>query len=320
MVVVTPTTSEYDAWGEIMGQSLLARLNRYKVLYLFILIPVVYFIIFRYYPIITQLILSFKEYRIQGGVWGSAWVGLDNYRTLFTTPEFKRLIVNTISISLTRLLVGFLPPIVLSIFLFDMTSGRFRRISQSILYIPHFFPWVVIYAIVFALFSSTGYVNNMVGALGGEKVNFLMSTKWFYPMLIGSDLWKELGWSTIIYLAALTNIDPQLYEAAKIDGAGPVKRIVHITFPGILQVVVFCLTIALGNLFNNTGTEQILLFYTPATYPVADVIGTWVFRRGLGEMKYSLAAAVSQFNSIIGLVLVLIFNSIAKKFAGIGIW
>jgi putative aldouronate transport system permease protein len=296
------------------------RFRRYRALYLFILVPLVYYVVYRYFPIAAQFILSFKNYRIMGGLWGSPWVGFDNYKSLFSTPETSRVIVNTVVISLLRLAVGFLPPIILAIFLFDMTSSRYRRISQSVLYIPHFFSWVVIYAIVQALFTSSGYVSNIIAAFGGRPKNFLMDIKWFYPLLFGSELWKEIGWSTIIYLAALTNIDPQLYEAARVDGAGPVQRIVHITVPGIFPVIAFCLTIALGNILNNAGTEQLLLFYSPATYSIGDVIGTWVYRRGLGEFKYSLGAAVSQFNSVVGLVLVLFFNRISRKFFGVGIW
>jgi putative aldouronate transport system permease protein len=255
-----------------------------------------------------------------GGLWGSPWVGFENYKSLFSIPETSRIIINTVVISLLRLTIGFLPPIVLAVFLFDMTSSFFRRLSQSILYIPHFFSWVVIYAIVQALFQASGYFSNIYAVMGGKPTNFLMEIKWFYPLLFGSDLWKELGWGTIIYLAALTNIDPQLYEAARVDGAGPIQRVIHITLPGIFPVIVFCLTIALGNVLNNAGAEQLLLFYSPATYPIGDVIGTWVYRRGLGEFKYSLGAAVAQFNSVAGLILVLFFNKISRKFFGVGIW
>jgi len=303
-----------------MKSSFSARLKRYRALYLFVLIPIVYYFVYRYFPIFAQFMLSFKNYRIMEGLWGSPWVGFENYKSLFSTPETSRIIINTIVISLMRLGIGFLPPIILAIFLFDMTSSFYRRFSQSVLYIPHFFSWVVIYAIVQALFTSSGYFSNILVALGGRPKNFLMDSKWFYPLLFGSDLWKEIGWGTIIYLAALTNIDPQLYEAARVDGAGPLQRIIHITLPGIFPVVAFCLTIALGNILNNAGTEQLLLFYSPATYSIGDVIGTWVYRRGLGEFKYSLGAAVSQFNSVVGLILVLFFNKIAKKFFGVGIW
>ena len=186
------------------------RFKRFRGLYVFILIPIIYYFVFRYYPIVCQFVLSFKNYRILGGIWNSPWVGLENYRSIFTSPETKRIIINTFVISLLRLVIGFLPPIILAIFLFDMTSSFYRRISQSILYIPHFFSWVVIYAIVQVLFTSSGYVTNILQLFAVQPKNYLMERKWFYPLLFGSALWKELGWGTIIYLAALTNIDPLL--------------------------------------------------------------------------------------------------------------
>jgi putative aldouronate transport system permease protein len=302
-----------------MKKTIVGSYRRFGSLYIFALIPAVYFIIFCYVPIFLQFILSFKDYKL-AGLWASPWVGFENYRVLFGSDETGRVIDNTLLISSLRLIIGFFPPIILAILLFDMNSSLYRRVSQSILYIPHFFSWVVVYAIVQSLFLHSGYINSVIIALGGEAKLFLMDKKYFYWLLFGADLWKEVGWGTIIYLAALTNIDPQLFEAARVDGAGPIQRIIYITIPGILPVAGFCLTMALGGLFSNTGTEQLLLFYSPATYSVADVIGTWVFRRGLGEFKYGIGAAVSQFQSVIGLMLVLIFNKVSKKYFGVGIW
>jgi putative aldouronate transport system permease protein len=296
-----------------------ANHRRFGSLYIFAVIPALYFIIFCYTPIFLQFILSFKDYKL-AGLWASPWVGFSNYKVLFESLETSRVITNTLVISSLRLVIGFFPPIILAILLFDMNSPLYRRISQSILYIPHFFSWVVVYAIVQSLFLQSGYINSVIASLGGEARLFLMDKKYFYPLLFGADLWKEVGWGTIIYLAALTNIDPQLFEAARVDGAGPIQRIIHITIPGILPVAGFCLTMALGGIFSNTGTEQILLFYSPATYSVGDVIGTWVYRRGLGEFQYGVGAAVSQFQSVIGLILVLFFNRVSRKHFGVGIW
>ena len=201
-----------------------------------------------------------------------------------------------------------------------MTNERFRRISQSILYIPHFFSWVVIYGIVLVLFQKEGYINGVRAAMGLPAKEYLMLKEYFLPLLIGTGLWKELGWSTIIYLAALTGINPELYEVAKIDGAGPIRRIVAITLPGILPVIVFVLTMNLGSLLSAAGTEQILLFYSPSNYSISDVIGTWVYRQGLGSMKYGLSAAVSVIESTVGLALVLLCNRLAIRLAGVGIW
>ena len=296
------------------------RMRRYLPIYLLMALPFLYLFVYRFYPIFLQIVLAFKKYKIMDGIWGSKWVGFDNFVKIFTSNSISRILVNTVRISLLRLIVGFFPPILLSIMLFDMTSNRFSRISQSILYIPHFFSWVVIYGIVMALFQTDGYVNNIIVAMGGERMEFLLKSDYFLPLLIGSGLWKELGWSTIIYLAALTGISPELYEVARLDGAGPLQRIWHVTLPGIKSVVVFVLVINMGSILSAAGTEQILLFYGPSNYEVSDVIGTWVYRQGLGKVEYGLSSALAMFESTIGLIMVLISNSLARRFAGVGIW
>lgn len=300
--------------------NLRARLRRYSVVYLLILLPLIYLAVYRYYPIFLQFVLAFKEYKLFGGIWGSEWIGMENFIEIFTSNNISRIFVNTFRISILRLVVGFFPPILLAIMLFDMTSNRFRKISQSILYVPHFFSWVVIYGIVLVMFQNDGYINNIRAACGLNRVEFLMRQEYFLPILIGTGLWKELGWSTIIYLAALTGINPELFEVAKIDGAGPLRRIWHVTLPGILPVVVFVLTMSLGRLLSAAGTEQILLFYSPSNYNISDTIGTWVYRQGLGSMEYGLSAAVAMVESSIGLVLILVCNRVATKVAGVGIW
>ncbi|NLG24663.1 MAG: sugar ABC transporter permease [Clostridiales bacterium] len=297
-----------------------AALRRYLPLYLLATVPVAYLIVYRYYPIIAQFAMSFSIYKLRGGIWGSPWVGWANFRELFHSSEFARIMTNTINISMLNLVAGFFPPILLAIMLFDVTSVRFNRISQSLLYLPHFFSWVVVYNLVLSLFSNSGFINGMLEALGFARSDFLMQTGTFLPLLVGSALWKELGWGTIIYLAALTSIDTELFDVAKIDGAGPLQRIWYITLPGILPVVVFVLTLSLGRIFSAANTEQILLFYGPHNYSISDVIGTWVYRQGLGKLKFSLGAAVSMFQSIIGLILVLLSNAVAKRTAGVGIW
>lgn len=277
-------------------------------------------VVFRFWPIVLQIILSTKEYTIKGGVFGSEFIGLDNFKTLFGDRDFQKLLFNTVRISVLKLTCGFFPPIILAIMLFDMSSSRCRRISQSILYIPHFFSWVIIYGIVQLLFSSTGYINYILEALGFQSIDFLMKTKYFLPILIGSNLWKGLGWGTILYLAALTSINTELFEAAKLDGAGPLQRVRYITLPSITGIMVFVLVLDLGKILSAAGTEQILLFYSPVNYEVSDVIGTWVYRQGLGRMQYGLSAAISFFESTIGMILVLVSNKLANKLAGVGIW
>ena len=296
------------------------KIKDYRFIYLLLILPVANILIFRYYPIIAQFVLSFKKYTIKGGLWNSKWVGFQNYQKFFSSRDFSKLMVNTLRISILQVAVGFIPPVILAIFLFDMSSNRIRRTAQSILYIPHFFSWVVVFNLVNVVFANEGYINFIREALGLKSISFMMDVNYFLPILIGSSLWKGLGWGTILYLAALTSIDTELFEVAKIDGAGPLQRIRYITLPGILPVMVFTLTMSLGRLFSAANTEQILLFYGPANYSVSDVIGTWVYRQGLGKLEYSLGAAVEMFQSVIGLILVLICNKVANRTAHVGIW
>ena len=296
------------------------QLKRYAPLYLLLIPPLLYLIILRYYPIVSQFVIAMSNYKIKGGVWNSPKVGFDNFVELFSSPSFLQIMVNTIRISVMNLLIGFLPPIVLAIALFDMKSVKLSRVCQNLLYVPHFFSWVVVYNITLALLNNTGYLNGILSALGLPEQSWLMQTSSFLPIIAGTGLWKELGWGTIIYMAALTSIDTELFEVAKIDGAGPIQRIRYITLPGILPVVVFVLTMSLGRIFSAANTEQLLLFQGAANYSVSDTIGTWVYRQGLGKLKYSLGSAVDLFQSVIGLILVLICNKVANKVAGVGIW
>lgn len=296
------------------------RIVRHRMLYLMFLPVAVYYIVFRYWPIGLAWIVAFKDLKLGMGVFDSAWVGLDNFRVMFEDPEIVNVLRNTVEISLLRIVVGFFPPIILAIMFHDLSSGRLKKWLQSAVYIPHFFSWVIIFGIVFAFFSTgTGFVNNVLEALGLSRIEFFLSEGWFRPILIGSALWKEVGWSTIIYLAALSTIDAQLYEAAKIDGAGPIRRIFAVTLPGILPVVTFVLCLSLGNILF-AGGEQILLFYNKAVLDTADVIETWVYREGLSRLQFSVGTAVGLFQSLIGMVVILAGNTLAKRYTGRGIW
>ncbi|MDI4649715.1 ABC transporter permease [Cohnella hashimotonis] len=296
------------------------RIVRHRMLYLMFLPVAVYYIVFRYWPIGLAWIVAFKDLKLGMGVFDSAWVGLDNFRVMFEDPEIVNVLRNTVEISLLRIVVGFFPPIILAIMFHDLSSGRLKKWLQSAVYIPHFFSWVIIFGIVFAFFSTgTGFVNNVLEAMGLSRIEFFLSEGWFRPILIGSALWKEIGWSTIIYLAALSTIDAQLYEAAKIDGAGPLRRIFAVTLPGILSVVTFVLCLSLGNILF-AGGEQILLFYNKAVLDTADVIETWVYREGLSRLQFSVGTAVGLFQSLIGMVVILAGNTLAKRYTGRGIW
>ncbi|MBM7568520.1 ABC transporter permease [Paenibacillus sacheonensis] len=296
------------------------RILQHRTLYLLFIPVFAYFVLFKYWPIAMAWIVAFKELQLGSGVFDSPWVGLQNFRDIFGSPDIPNVIRNTIEISLLRLLFGFFPPILLAIMFHDMVTRRLKKWLQTFVYIPHFFSWVIVFGVVFGFFSvGAGFVNNMLDALGFARHEFLLDANWFRPILIGSALWKEVGWSTIIYLAALATVDAQLYEAAVLDGAGPLKRIRYITLPSIMPVVTFVLCINLGFLLN-AGGEQVLLFYNDAVMDRADIIDTWVYREGLARLQFSIAAAVGLFQSVIGLALVVICNAFAKKISGRGIW
>ena len=249
-------------------------IRRYYALYLLLIPCLAFFLIFRYYPILLQGVLAFKDFRLRGGVWGSEWIGLDNFEHIFSSPKMLRIIRNTVNISLLRLLVGFFPPIILSIMLFDLAGRKLKRVCQTLVYIPHFFSWTIVYAIVYALFSNAGVVNAFLGRFGIETQNFLMGRHYFLPLLLLSALWKELGWSTIIYLAALMSINTELFEVAKIDGAGPVKRICSCQASRRHTII-----LSLGNILRGSFTEQILLL---PVYSIADVMTP---RQGLSKIQ-----------------------------------
>ncbi len=301
-------------------KTLWKEIKRHRALYMLFLPVAAYYVLIRYWPIVLSWIAAFKDLKIGAGVFNSKWVGLENFQIIFSDPDILKVIQNTLEISLLRLLTGFLPPILLAIMFHDMLLRRFKQWCQTIMYIPHFFSWVIIYGLVFAFFSTgSGFVNNFLQFMGMEKIEFLMSSQWFRPLLIGSALWKELGWGTIIYMAAMTSIDKEQFEAAKIDGAGPVKRILYITLPSILPVISFVLCINLGFIMY-AGGEQILMFYNSSVYDVADVIDTWVYRVGLGSMRFGIGTAVGLFQSFIGMLLVLVSNFLSKRYTGNGIW
>lgn len=299
--------------------SIAESFKKYKSLYIIMFITMAYYFVFHYIPIFMGVTISLKELKIGGSIMNAPWVGFENYKYVFSNPDVINVILNTLEISLMRLLWGFWPPIILAIAIFDIMNATYKKICQTIVYVPHFFSWVIVYGIVFAFFSSNGMVNIGIKKLGFESIDFLTSKEWFRPVLVGSQIWKTMGWGTILYFAALTNVDPQLYEAAKMDGAGPLNRIKIITLPAILPIIVFNLILALGNILNN-DFEQILMFYNAAVYDVADIIESWVYRVGIGKMQYGIGSAVSILKAGVSLTLIVTCNKTAKKLVGRSLW
>lgn len=305
--------------SNLTSGTLYKRIKKHWILYALFSIIAAYYILFCYIPIGMGIMISFKDFRIGNTIASAEWAGLSNYKFILKDPYILKVIRNTAEISILRLGLGFLPPVVLAIMLFDITANKLKRVSQTIVYIPHFFSWVIVYGIVYAFFSGAGFFNVVLVELGLDRINFLMSEKWFRPLLVGSAIWKELGWGTIIYLAALTSVNPELYESAYMDGAGPLRRIYHITIPSILPMISFVLTMSIGNILN-VDFEQILLFYNSAVYDVADVIDTWVYRVGLGKMQYSIGSAVALMKAFVSMLLIIIANHSSRRLSGRGIW
>ncbi|HJC55785.1 MAG TPA: ABC transporter permease subunit [Candidatus Eisenbergiella intestinipullorum] len=286
----------------------------------FMLIPVViFFAVFSYYPL-YGILIAFKDYSISKGILGSPWAGLRYFRQFFLSPYFGRLLRNTVLISVYSLLWGFPIPILFALLLNEFKDGKFKRLIQTVSYLPHFISLVVICGILIDIFSPQGgVVNSLLYGLTGKRINFFGEPEWFRTMYVGSGVWQEFGWNSIIYLAAITGINPDLYEAAKIDGAGRLKQIWHVTLPGIKPTILTLLILNLGNIMS-VGYEKIILLYSPTTYETADVISTYVYRTGLLSQQYSYAGAVGLFNSAINIAILVLCNFAGKKLFGVGIW
>ncbi|MFY9176205.1 MAG: ABC transporter permease subunit, partial [Caldicoprobacterales bacterium] len=250
----------------------------------------------------------------------SKWVGLKWFREFFRSVYFGRLISNTFILSGLSLIFSFPVPIIFALLLNEVKRKHLKRVVQTVSYLPHFISLVVMVGIMSNFLSpSDGIINNFLRRLGMEPINFMGEPAWFRPLYIGSGIWQSFGWNSIIYMAALTSIDPQLYEAARIDGCNRWQEMRHITIPGLMPTAIMLLILALGNLMN-VGFEKIILMYSPATYNVADVISTYVYRRGILSAQYSFGAAVGLFNSIINFILLITVNKISRRYTQIGLW
>lgn len=287
-------------------------------LYLLILPVFAYFVIFCYWPM-YGVIISFQDYKPARGISRSTWVGFQNFIDFFNDRDCYRVIRNTLSINIGLLVFAFPFPIIFAILLNEIRSSKFRRVAQTITYMPHFVSNVVICGLMIEFCRSNGLITSLVSFFGAEKTNLLSKAEWFQPLYIFMNIWQEFGWDSIIFFAALTAISPDLYEAAMIDGAGRFRQILHITIPGIMPTIVILLILRIGNLMN-LGWDRIYLLYNPLIYETSDVISTMVYRRGLLQFEFSFGTAVGLFNSVINVILLLIANTLANKFTDGGIW
>lgn len=282
--------------------------------YYFILLPVLLFYIIFYYLPMGGLVIAFQDFRPALGIGGSKFIGLKNFNDFFGSYYFIRLLRNTVIISLLSLFFGCVGPVTLALLLNEVQNKPFKKAVQSITYMPYFIAVVVVASLVKIFVAPEGPIGQIVASITGREINLLSVPKYFRPILICSDLWQLTGYSAVIYLSALSGIDSELYEAARIDGAGYWKQAKHITLPGIAPTIIMVLILRTGQLLNF-GYEKILLLYSPAVYSTADVIQTFVYRKGLLEGNYGYATAVSMFNSIAGLIMIMISNALAKRYS-----
>ena len=284
-------------------------------------IPVlIYFVIFRYVPLLLSLIISLEKYQPAKGIFSSKWVGLEYYKQFINSVFFWRLIRNTLGINFLQLTVGFVAPIILALLLNEVGRMRYKKLVQTVTYLPNFISSVVVVGMVVTFLSpSTGLVNNILAHLGMERINFLTEPSYFWGIYTVMTIWQTAGYSAIIYLASLTGISSELYEAARIDGAGRWAQLFHITLPGLTPTIVLLFLMKIGRVLD-VGYETIVLMYNPSIYSTADVIGTYVYRRGILNGEYSFASAVGFFQSVIGLMLVLFANKIARKTSETSLW
>lgn len=296
--------------------------SRYWMLHLMVLPGVLYFLVFKYLPM-YGLVISFKNYKgAVGGIkaiFGSDWVGLQHFKTFFTSNQFPTLMRNTITLSLLRLVFCFPAPIILAVLLNEVRIRAFKKATQTITYMPYFLSWVVVSGLLQILVGTEGPLNALLSQLGIKPIVFMTSTKYFRALLVVSELWKTVGYGTIVYLAAISNVDVQQYEAAELDGAGKLQQIIHITLPAISEIIAIMLILQMGRILSD-NFEQIYTMYSPAVYAVSDVFDTYIYRTGIVGSNFSYTTAVGLFKSLVSLLLILLTNKATKKLGSSGLF
>ena len=294
-------------------------LRRHWRLYTFVLLPVIFLLVFRYVPMIGNVI-AFRRYRPGGSMFGDEWVGLYYFQMFIGSKPFWDVFWNTVVLGGLTLAICFPLPIILALMLNELRSRLFKRVVQTVTYLPHFMSIVIVAGMVFQLTAINGTINQIIEGFGGEAIPFMQRADWFRTIYLTSEVWQTVGWGTILYLAALTTIDDQLYEASRIDGANRWQQTWHITLPGIRPTMMVLLILNIGS-FMAVGFEKVLLLYNPLTYDTADVLSTYLYRVGIGEGgNYSFAAAIGLFEALIGVALVITANQISKRAVGASLW
>ena len=296
----------------------LRKIKKYTPVYIMFLPVLIYYILFCYKPM-YGLLMVFKDFDIAQGIFGSRWVGLLHFDRFINNYYFWRLLKNTLTISLTSLVFGFPAPIILALLLNEVRHKKFKTVVQNITYLPHFISTIVICGMLKDFLGETGWINDLIVFFGGERKMLLNDPELFVPIYVISGIWQAVGWNSIIYMAALSNVPMELYEAAEIDGAGRWKQLWVVTIPAILPTIVTLFILRMGSVLS-VGYEKIILLYSPLTYKTADVISTYTYREGLLGANWSYSAAVGVFNSVINFVLLIVFNRISKKVSDTSLW
>ncbi len=304
---------------KVKKRSFLFNLKKYKLLYLMIFPGLIYFIVFKYFPM-GGLVIAFQDYQPFLGITGSPWVGFKHFIRLFTEPTFFMLLRNTLILFALNIVIFFPMPIILALMLNEVRNKYFKNAVQTIIYIPHFMSWVIIVSITYVFLTlDGGIINEFIVSLGGKKISFLTSPEWLRTIYIGQIIWKELGWSTIIYLAAITVVDPQLYEAAEMDGAARLRKTWHITLPAIRPVIITLLILKIGSTLD-LGFEHMYLLLNSLNREVAEIFDTYIYTAGLKNGQLSFSTTVGLFKGVVGLVLVMASNKLAKKMGEDGVY
>ncbi|HIU75117.1 MAG TPA: sugar ABC transporter permease [Candidatus Pelethocola excrementipullorum] len=288
-------------------------------LYSFLLIPILYYVLFKYVPVMGNII-AFRKYKGGANILGQGWVGFRYFKQFLGDPTFWRAFGNTLRLSIGYLLVRFPATLIFALLINEIRKKRWKKTVQTISYLPHFISLVVVCGMVKELLASNGPINAMIQSLGFDKIAFLSEPAWFDGIYIVSGVWQALGWGTILYLTAMTNINTELYEASAIDGAGRFKQAINVTIPGILPTIMTLLIMDIGGIVTSNNMQKILLLYNPLTQERADIIGTLVYRMGISGGNFSYAAAVGLFEAVIGLILVTSANFLSKKFTETSLW
>ncbi|MFB9660105.1 ABC transporter permease [Glycomyces mayteni] len=287
-------------------------------LYTFLIVPLVFLLVFKYIPMLGNII-AFRRFRPGGSIFGDEWVGFYYFEAFITNQQFWNVFWNTVILGALTLLVTFPLPIILALMLNELRSRRFKRIVQTISYLPHFMSIVIVAGLVLQLTALNGTVNQIAGVFGADPVPFMQRPEWFRAIYVSSEVWQTVGWGTILYLAALTTIDDQLYEAARVDGASRWKQTWHITLPGIRPMMMVLLILNIGS-FMAVGFEKVLLLQNPLIYSTGDVIATYLYRVGIQSAQFSYGTAIGLFEAVIGLVLVLSANTLSRRMVGTSLW